>query len=319
MNCLIFILLTFWSILLADDVNFWSNWTSWEPKYCSDSCDYVPKQTRYRFCTINILENETRMVEMDQNTCTNYQHRKNNSTTFSDVDPDVYSDVDPMIYVNESQTRKCRNKDSSFCIKEKNLTGACGTRSYVPVKNKYFGRGLAFNTPKVDKRIILGRVTKKFAWPWFVSLLYYGERLCGASLINHIWLVTSAHCVRDRDPGKWEARLGDYTRDIFPQYPHEISRQIMQVHIHPSYFQKANHSPRYDIAVLKMSQKVEFDDNVNKICLPTEDESSTLFCYVVGFGMTNYNKKSYPLTLMEAHLPKRRCHYPQKAKKSLRL
>ena len=56
---------------------------------------------------------------------------------------------------------------------------------------------------------------------------------------------------------------------------------------------------RYDIAIMKMNEHVEFTENINKICLPTMNESSTEFCYAVGFGMTDYSKKraaSFPST-----------------------
>ena len=51
---------------------------------------------------------------------------------------------------------------------------------------------------------------------------------------------------------------------------------------------------RYDIAVLKLNEYVNFTEGVNEIRLPTTNETAAEFCYAVGFGMTDYSKKRAP-------------------------
>ena len=83
-----------------------------------------------------------------------------------------------------------------------------------------------------------------------------------------------------------------------------ITRKITKIKIHEDFFMKANHSPRMDIALIKLDSPVDFTHSVNRACLPSGEESSTKFCFAIGLGMTNWDAKEYPRSLMEAHMPK---------------
>lgn len=48
--------------------------------------------------------------------------------------------------------------------------------------------------PKVMGRIFGGRNVLAGQWPWQASLLYQRSHLCGAVLIDSLWLVSTAHC-----------------------------------------------------------------------------------------------------------------------------
>jgi secreted trypsin-like serine protease len=48
---------------------------------------------------------------------------------------------------------------------------------------------------KDEHRIVGGRPTEAYDYPWMAGLLYKGALYCGATLINDRYVVTAAHCV----------------------------------------------------------------------------------------------------------------------------
>lgn len=48
--------------------------------------------------------------------------------------------------------------------------------------------------PVVDARIFGGRDAPDQRWPWQASLQYQGRHICGAALIDALWVVSAAHC-----------------------------------------------------------------------------------------------------------------------------
>ena len=48
---------------------------------------------------------------------------------------------------------------------------------------------------KDEQRIVGGRPTEAYDYPWMAGLLYKGALYCGATLINDRYVITAAHCV----------------------------------------------------------------------------------------------------------------------------
>ncbi len=68
-----------------------------------------------------------------------------------------------------------------------------------------------FNKPRSTIwRIVGGETLRKGEAPWMVSLQYYGQHFCAATLISDQWLATAAHCVDKNAPQEAIAVLGDY-------------------------------------------------------------------------------------------------------------
>ena len=71
------------------------------------------------------------------------------------------------------------------------------------------------------------------------------------------------------------------------QEPYEKSYDTESVVKHTSYYPY-----NYDIALIKLSEPIEFNDHVRPICLPSADDEASGLCVVTGWGDT-YGKQIY--------------------------
>lgn len=152
------------------------------------------------------------------------------------------------------------NSDETICD--------CGTRPY-----------------KLN-RIVGGQNAELGEWPWQVSLHFstYGPT-CGASIISNTWLLSAAHCFvtsnpENNNPSSWLSYSG-----MQNQYSHDNvqSRKLKRIIPHPLYNQMTSD---YDIALLELSEPLQFANTIQPICLP---DSSHVFpagmsCWVTGWG-----------------------------------
>lgn len=70
-------------------------------------------------------------------------------------------------------------------------------------------------------QIVAGEYAKRGEWPWQVQLGYFDisestPHICGASILDHYWIVTAAHCVKsqfkDRPAANFNVTVGRYMR-----------------------------------------------------------------------------------------------------------
>uniref|UniRef100_A0A1I8GVZ4 Peptidase S1 domain-containing protein n=1 Tax=Macrostomum lignano TaxID=282301 RepID=A0A1I8GVZ4_9PLAT len=135
-----------------------------------------------------------------------------------------------------------------------------------------------------DERIVGGVTAQPGQWPWVVSLTYDGDAKCGASLLTERYLLTAAHCFRDRpDASRWAANLGslDFLR---PNEPGEQHIRLARVRIHPNHGLRSRDD--FDVAVLELSSPVAYSDKIRPICVSELPPRSGERCTVAGWGLT---------------------------------
>ncbi|XP_074649106.1 chymotrypsinogen A-like [Tubulanus polymorphus] len=134
-------------------------------------------------------------------------------------------------------------------------------------------------------RIISGSPAKFGQFPWQVSLHFQGQHVCGGTLINDDTIVTAAHCVAmpyGNYPRMWDVVVGEVNLDRPMRY---YSYSVEKVYQHARWQEfKGN-----DIAIMKLTEKVPFDEYQSPVCLPSVgmDPADGDVCYVSGFGQTN--------------------------------
>ncbi|XP_053445161.1 transmembrane protease serine 11B-like protein isoform X2 [Nycticebus coucang] len=142
-------------------------------------------------------------------------------------------------------------------------------------------------------RIRGGSTAQEGEWPWQASLKKNGRHYCGASLVGERHLLTAAHCFqRTKNPKNYTVSFGT---KVTPPY---MQHYVEQIIIHEGYIEGQHHD---DIAVLVLTEKVSFKNDVHRVCLP---EATEIFppgegVVVTGWGALSYDGE-YPVLLQKA-------------------
>ena len=175
--------------------------------------------------------------------------------------------------------------------------------------------GLEFGPSKYDVRrkrsmITDGRDAKQGAWPWQVSLQLWNsdlqqfEHQCGGSIINDRYILTAAHCFifvdGAMDPKNWQVVAGEhelFTEKDGPVDIYNISRIILHE------LAQADTLTANDIALLEMTEPIQFSDNVNAILLAERgvNYEQEAHCYATGWGTNEEDFLPHVAILQEVH------------------
>lgn len=170
----------------------------------------------------------------------------------------------------------------------------------------------------LSDRIFGGSATKFNEFLWTVALIYRNRSYflsnshkflklvstalgrtsinCGGTIISDQYILTAAHCV-EKTTKKWSlesVRVGDWDltteEDCDPNdesncLPPAIDFEIEEQIVHEDYNKSKLSSP-HDIALLRLSEKIQFDGLIKPICLP----------YEPSLWSKNYTGKSFTTT-----------------------
>ncbi|XP_012139939.2 venom protease-like [Megachile rotundata] len=151
-------------------------------------------------------------------------------------------------------------------------------------------------------RVVGGVPAEPGAWPWIAALGYENKSIssqtiwmCGGSLISSRHVLTAAHCITD---DLYTVRIGDL--DLFSD---NDGVQPVQLGIDKVTVHTAN-----DIAVIRLSDDVQFSDYVRPICLPVgpslqNNDFVRAFPFVAGWGSLESGSRIISPILMEAQVP----------------
>ncbi|CAG9827545.1 unnamed protein product [Diabrotica balteata] len=113
-------------------------------------------------------------------------------------------------------------------------------------------------------RIVGGNDTTIEKHPWIVSIQFLRVHFCGGALVDEETVITAAHCLNDVS-GRITIVAG--TADLTQE---GTSVKVQSILIHENYNPDVSLFD-YDIAILKLSEKITFSDKIQPINLPVED------------------------------------------------
>jgi len=131
---------------------------------------------------------------------------------------------------------------------------------------------------RTANRIVNGKEVIKGSHPWQVNI---NSGFCGGSLINDQWVLTAAHCVEKQKPEDFKVAVGQH---MIGDKAKEYTPSHLIVH---EGWGRAGMSD--DIALLKLSEKVNFGDLVQPVCLPDKKMGIPRQVTVTGWGRTSEN------------------------------
>ena len=154
-----------------------------------------------------------------------------------------------------------------------------------------FGKRIITKVHSRAKRVIGGSEAVANSWPWMVSFIDDKNlQQCAGSIIDREWILTAAHCFFfTGKPGplynNYTFHLADHNLNFTD--PQEYEVQSSKVYIHPKYVIGGGVSPGdYDIALMKLSQPLNYTDYVQPICVGTKEDifNENDTCFLTGWG-----------------------------------
>uniref|UniRef100_A0A1L8E7Y3 Putative serine protease sp24d-like protein n=1 Tax=Haematobia irritans TaxID=7368 RepID=A0A1L8E7Y3_HAEIR len=131
-----------------------------------------------------------------------------------------------------------------------------------------------------QSRIVGGQLAKLGQFPYQVSILALGSHHCGGAIISPQHTVTAAHCVVDGFYKKpVPANLLNVRAGSLSPYEGGQLLNVTKVKPNPSYWPY-----QHDIALLKLAEPLEFNDNVKAIEIATEDPPAGAEVSTSGWG-----------------------------------
>eukprot|EP00091_Calanus_sinicus_P024521 TRINITY_DN884_c0_g1_i6.p1 TRINITY_DN884_c0_g1~~TRINITY_DN884_c0_g1_i6.p1 ORF type:complete len:329 (+),score=120.54 TRINITY_DN884_c0_g1_i6:156-1142(+) len=134
--------------------------------------------------------------------------------------------------------------------------------------SKSFEDICGLENPGMD-RIVGGHEAAENEWPWQVALFIDDAWFCGGSIISDEYIMTAAHCA---DGASYFNILAGAHDVRASSEPHRVEITSYEGFTHPAWDPNTLEN---DIALVRLPEKIEFNDYIRPACLPpAEDESN---------------------------------------------
>ncbi|XP_017773891.1 PREDICTED: trypsin-1-like [Nicrophorus vespilloides] len=134
--------------------------------------------------------------------------------------------------------------------------------------------------PRLNGRIVGGEDATIQQYPYQLSLLFNGNHICGASIIDEYYAVTAAHCTSGSEASSLSIRAGSAALNSGGTVIN-----VKAIHQNPKYNAT---TVDYDISVLELAKPLSFGSKIKKIDLPNQNENVAIGIKVncTGWGAT---------------------------------
>lgn len=159
-----------------------------------------------------------------------------------------------------------------------------------------------------DARIVGGtEVVPAFKYPWMVGVLVphlLPSYLCGATVINDLFVITAAHCLfdgyTDQKLRPEDVKLGLSDHDQLSDNALQVP--VSELIVHELY---KNSDIYFDVALIRLQEPLVFHKYLRPACLPTDAAESYggRLGFVYGWGITNVSDYNLSGRLQETRLP----------------
>ncbi|NWW72549.1 PRS55 protease, partial [Climacteris rufus] len=117
-------------------------------------------------------------------------------------------------------------------------------------------------------------------FPWHVSIRSHGRHICGGTIISALWILTAAHCFTGELPPDLTVAVGGVDLSLLLE-EHNPDSLILHEDFNRTSLQN-------DIALILLSNPIEFSEEKIPICLPFMcDTDMWQHCWAVGWGNTS--------------------------------
>ncbi|XP_077288663.1 phenoloxidase-activating factor 2 [Arctopsyche grandis] len=137
-------------------------------------------------------------------------------------------------------------------------------------------------------------------FPWTVAILSKADSsaLCAGSLIHPQVVLTASHCISKHRVTQIKIRVGEWdTQTVKERFPYQ-ERDVARIVTHPNFNAKTLAN---DIGLLFLSKPVEIAENINTICLPSQNFNmdTSKDCYATGWGKSNFGQQGRYAVIMK--------------------
>jgi len=139
-------------------------------------------------------------------------------------------------------------------------------------------------------RIVGGQEAEVNEWPWMAAVMILSETsnvFCGGSIISDEWILTAAHCFKDKNAADMQVLLAEHNVKDNEQ---PVRMGISDIILHKDY-NFCDGCEDNDFALLKMTRKIDWyaNPNIRPVCLPSAGagDFDQWMSTATGWGLTS--------------------------------